>query len=150
VFRRFSTALLAGAAVLLAGCGSSTLSSGQLRRKAGHICLTAQQRSESIRAPGDPQRAVRFLRRGVAALAPQVVALHRLKPPDDLADDYAAALRATDRELAVLRSALKGLQAGNDPVVAIGTLQHDLDPAEDAAATAWHAVGVPACTKVMG
>jgi hypothetical protein len=86
----------------------------------------------------------------VAALSPQVAALHRLKPPDDLADDYTAALRATDRELAVLRSTLKGLKAGNDPVVAIKTLQHDLDPAEDAAATAWHAVGVPACTKVMG
>jgi hypothetical protein len=144
------SALVAGVALLAAGCGSSTLSAGQLRHRAGRICATAQQRSEAIPAPSHPEQGARFLARGVAALGPAVTALHALKPPDDLAGDYAAALRATDRELQALRSARRGLAAGNDPVVAIRTLQHDLDPAEDAAASAWHAVGVPACTSVMG
>jgi hypothetical protein len=148
--RRLALALLACVTLIVAGCGSSTLSSGQLRRKAGRICTTAQQHTESIPAPVDPDSGARFLKQGIDALAPQVASLHRLKPPDELAEDYAAALRATDRELTVLRSTLQGLRAGNDPVVALKTLQHDLNPAEDAAAGAWRTAGIADCTKVMG
>ena len=145
-----AAAALACSALLLGGCGSSSLSDKQLRRKAGRICMTAQRASESIAAPTDPAKGQLFLQRGIAALAPSVTALHRLKPSSDLQDGYATAVRATDRELALLRRALDGLKAGNDPVVAIKTLQDELGPAEDAAARAWHEVEVPACTSVMG
>ena len=145
-----AAAALSCSALLLGGCGSSSLSNTQLRRKAGRICATAQRSSASIAAPTDPAKGQPFLQRGIAALAPQVTALHRLKPSDELQDSYAAALRATDRELALVRSALRGLKAGNDPIVAIKTLQDKLGPAEDAAGRAWHEVDVPACVKVMG
>jgi hypothetical protein len=148
--RTCAAAALACAALLLGGCGSSSLSNTQLRRKAGRICVTAQRASESIAAPTDPANGQSFLQRGIAALAPAVTALHRLKPSSDLQGVYATALGATDRELALLRSALRGLKAGNDPVVAIKTLQNELGPAEDAAGRAWHEVDVPACTQVMG
>ncbi len=148
--RASAAAALACSALLLAGCGSSSLSGTQLRRKAGRICETAQRASEAIAAPTDPSEGQRFLRHGIAALAPQVTALHGLNPPSDLQDDYTTALRATDHELALLRSALRGLQGGNDPVVAIKTLQDALGPAEDDAARAWHELDVPACTRVMG
>jgi hypothetical protein len=142
--------MLASGAVLLAGCGSSTLSSGKLRHRAARICTSAQQRSESIPAPGEPGKATRFLRRGVAALAPEMTALHKLKPPGELAADYDSALHASDRELSMLRSTLRALHGGEDPVTAIKALQRDIDPAEEEAAGAWHAVGVAACTTVMG
>ncbi|MFZ0384377.1 MAG: hypothetical protein WAL22_01825 [Solirubrobacteraceae bacterium] len=145
-----AAAALACSALLVGGCGSSSLSNPQLRRKAARICMTAQRSSESIAAPSDPAKGEQFLQRGIAALAPQVTALHRLKPSSELQDSYAGALRATDHELALLRSALRGLKAGNDPVVAIKTLQDELGPAEDAAGNAWRQVDVPACTKVMG
>jgi hypothetical protein len=145
-----AAAALACTALLVGGCGSSSLSNTQLRRKAGRICVAAQRSSESIAAPTDPAKGQRFLQRGIAALAPEVSALHRLKPSSELQDTYAAALRASDHELALLRSALGGLKAGNDPVVAIKTLQDELGPAEDAAGRAWHEVAVPACAKVMG
>ncbi len=145
-----AAAALACSALLVGGCGSSSLSNTQLRRKAGRICVTAQRSSESIAAPTDPTKGQRFLQRGIAALAPEVSALHRLKPSSDLQGAYAAALRASDHELALLRSALRGLKAGNDPVVAIKTLQDELGPAEDAAGRAWHEVDVAACAKVMG
>jgi hypothetical protein len=148
--RGAGSALLASGALALAGCGSSTLSSGQLHHRAAKICASAQQRSESVPAPSEPGDASRFLRRGIAALAPQVTALHRLKPPSELAGDYDAALRASDRELSLLRSTLHALHAGEDPVTAIKGLQRELDRTEDAAAGAWRAVGVAACTKVMG
>jgi hypothetical protein len=142
--------LLACVALLLAGCGSSTLSAGQLHHRATRICTSAQQRSESIPAPDEPEKAAQFLRQGVAALAPPLAALHKLKAPDDLADDYDAALRASDRELSLLRSTLHALDRGEDPVMAIRALQRKLDPDEDAAAGAWRAVGVHACTTLMG
>jgi hypothetical protein len=148
--RTSAAAALACSALLLGGCGSSSLSDKQLRRKAGRICVTAQRASASIAAPTDPTKGEAFLQHGIAALAPQVAALHRLNPSSDLADVYATALRATDHELALLRSALRGLKTGNDPVVAIKTLQNELGPAEDAAGRAWHEVDVPACAKVMG
>ena len=91
---------LACCALLAAGCGSSSLSSTQLRHKAARICSTAQHSSESIAAPTEPrQQTQRFLARGVAALAPAVAALHRLDPPSELGERYAAALHASDREL---------------------------------------------------
>jgi hypothetical protein len=145
-----ATLLLACTAPLLAGCGSRTLSAGQLHHRAARICTSAQQRSESIPAPDEPEKAARFLRRGIAALAPQLTALHKLKPPDELADDYDAALRASDRELSLLRSTLHALDHGEDPVMAIRALQRKLDPDEDAAAGAWRAVGVHACTTLTG
>jgi hypothetical protein len=148
--RTAAAAALACSALLLGGCGSSSLSDKQLRRKAGRICVTAQRVSESIAAPTDPAEGQPFLQRGVAALAPSVTALHGLNPSSELHSAYETALGATDRELALLRSALRGLKAGNDPVVAIKTLQSKLGPAEDAAGRAWHEVDVPACTKVMG
>jgi hypothetical protein len=145
-----AAAALACSALLLGGCGSSSLSDKQLRRKATQICVNAQRSSESIAAPTDPAKAEEFLRLGIAALAPPVAALHKLNASSDLEDQYEAALRATDRELALLRSARRGLTTGNDPVVAIKTLQHELGPAEDAAGRAWHEVDVPACSQVMG
>jgi hypothetical protein len=148
--RTFAAATAACAALLLGGCGSSSLSNTQLRRKAGRICVTAQRASASITAPADPAKGGQFLQRGIAVLAPQVTALRQLNPSSDLEGVYATALRASDHELSLLRRALHGLQAGNDPVVAMKTLQDELGPAEDAAGRAWHEVEVPACTRVMG
>lgn len=148
--RTSAAAALACGALLLGGCGSSSLSNRQLRHKAGRICMTAQRSSQSIATPTDPAKGQAFLQRGLAALQPPVSALHRLDASSDLQDVYATALRTTDHELTLLRSALRGLKAGNDPVVAMKTLQDELGPAEDAAGRAWHAVDVPACMKVMG
>jgi hypothetical protein len=148
--RASAAAALACSALLLGGCGSNSLSDKQLRHKAGRICVTAQRASESITVPTDPAKGQLYLQRGIAALAPAVTGLHRLRPDSNLQETYTTALRATDRELALLRRALHGLKAGNDPVVAIKTLQDELGPAEDAAARAWHEVEVPACTSVMG
>ena len=143
-------AALACSALLIGGCGSSSLSNTQLRRQAGAICLTAQRASQSIAAPTDPSTGERFLQRGIAALTPQVTALARLKPSSDLQGEYTTALRATDRELTLLRLTRRGLQTGDDPVIAIKTLQDQLGPAEDAAGRAWREIDVPACTRVMG
>ncbi len=62
-----------------------------------------------------------------------------------MSGDFHAAVQATDAELTALRSTLRGLRAGNDPVVAIKTLQEQLKPAEAEAGTAWTTLQLPAC-----
>ena len=46
---------------------------------------------------------------------------------------------------AALRSAVKGLKTGGDPVVEIKSLQHRLAPLEARADDAWRSVDVDAC-----
>ncbi|MGI8715148.1 MAG: hypothetical protein ACR2NR_18590 [Solirubrobacteraceae bacterium] len=131
--------------VVIAGCGANSLSAGQLRTRATRICTLAQRRTARIATPALPSQGARFLGGGVAALAPELTALRRLRAPTDLAAHYRTALTATAQELAALRSSLKGLKAGNDPVVAIKTLQTQLTPLEARAAGAWGALDLPAC-----
>jgi hypothetical protein len=147
VSRRLSLGLLAAAllaAALLAGCGSA-LTDTQLRSRAGRICALATRRTNRIATPSMPSQEASFVRRGIAALAPEVTALRRLRAPGGMADDYRDAVAATSAELTALRSTLKGLKAGNDPVVAIKTLQQQLAPAEMKASIAWSALELPAC-----
>jgi hypothetical protein len=148
VTRRLSLRLLAAAlvaAALLAGCGSSALTDTQLRSRAGRICALAARRTDRVATPTMPSQEASFIRRGIAAMTLEVTALQRLSAPGDMADDYRDAVEATSAELTALRSTLKGLKAGNDPVVAIKTLQQQLAPAEMKASIAWSALELPAC-----
>ena len=146
--RRPSLGLLAAAllaAALLAACGSTALTDAQLRSRAGRICALATRRTDRIATPTTPTQEAEFVSRGIAAMAPEVSALRRLRAPGGMADDYRDAVEATSSELTALRSTLKGLKAGNDPVVAIKTLQQQLAPAEMKASIAWSALDLPAC-----
>jgi hypothetical protein len=143
---------LAGCALIvalgLAGCGGSpTLSSVQLHTRATRTCNLARRRTNRIATPTLPTEGARFLSRGIAALAPELTVLTLLRPPSGMASDYKRALAASHGELQVLRSALKGLEAGNDPVVAIKTLQQQLTPLESRANSAWVSLGLPACAS---
>jgi hypothetical protein len=132
----------------LAGCGgSSTLSTAQLHARATRTCNLARRRTNRIATPTLPGEGVRFLSRGIAALAPELTALNLLRPPTDMASDYKLALAASEGELRALRSALGGLKAGNDPVVAIKTLQQELSPLESRAHVAWSSLDLPACAS---
>jgi hypothetical protein len=141
-----AVAVIAAVAIAVAGCGSGSLSAAQLRSRATRACTVAAQKLNRIAAPQAPAGAEAFLRRGVSALEPELTALDRLAPASQLAPAYQRARTATHREVDALRSTIRGLKAGNDPTVAIKTLQQDLLPLERRARAAWHAVGVPACS----
>jgi hypothetical protein len=128
-----------------AGCGSSSLSSAQLRSRATQACDLTNRRLGQIPTPQVPGAGAAFLSRGVAALRPELAALERLHAGGAAADPYSRALAASDQELKALQSSLKGLKAGNDPVVAIKTLQQQLAPLEARGIAAWRALGIPAC-----
>jgi hypothetical protein len=137
-------AMLLAAAVLV-GCGSTALSDSQLRTRASRICTLATRRTDRITTPALPSQEASFIKRGIAALSPELTALQRLRAPGDMTDDYRDAVEATAAEVTALRSTLKGLKTGNDPVVAIKTLQQELAPAETKAGFAWSALELPAC-----
>ena len=140
---RLAAVLLA--ASLLAGCGSAALSDSQLRSRATRICRLATRRTDRIGTPTTPSQEAAFVNSGIAALTPELTALQRLRAPGDMAGDYRNGVEATSAEVAALRSTLKGLKAGNDPVVAIKTLQQQLKRAETKAGLAWSALELPAC-----
>jgi len=132
-------------ALIVAGCGTTSLSAQQLHSGAKRACLAATRTLNRIPTPQLPSGGATFLRRGIGALKPELAALDRLHPGGGLAGNYVRARNATRQELAALQSTLKGLKAGNDPVVAIKRLQQQLLPLEQRAAASWAAVGVPVC-----
>lgn len=133
-------------ALALTGCGgSSSISSRHLRAEAARACTTANRQLDRIPTPRVPSEGATFLRRGIAALRLEVSSLAALHPSGELEVQFARARTATAQELKALQSSLKGLRAGNDPVVAIKTLQAQLAPLEKRASLAWQALQIPAC-----
>jgi hypothetical protein len=135
------------AALSLCACGGSSLSTQQLRAQALRRCRVAARQLARIPTPISPKGEAEFLRRGVAALAPELRALRRLRPPGELEHDFANALGASARELAALALSAHRLATGGDPVVLIRTLQVQLAPLEAKANSAWATLGIPACAS---
>jgi hypothetical protein len=140
----------AGVALLLVlalgGCGSTTsLSEKQLRTRATSLCATAARRAGRIPTPDTEDQGVDFLNRGIAALKPELAGLRALKAPDDVADVYAATMKAYSKQLDELEKTVRKLHSGEDPVVAWKTLQTKLAPLEATADGAWRTLDIPAC-----
>ena len=127
----------------LAGCGGSSPTASQLRTRATQICNAAARRLNTIPTPVQPNQGEAFVTRGIGALSHELSALRAMHAPSTFHDAVAA--KAT--ELALLRSTAKGLKAGNDPVVAIKTLQTQLATVEARDDLAWEDLGIPACVN---
>jgi len=135
-------ALSVPAVLMLAGCGGG-LTAAQVRNRATQVCDRAADRSAAIRLPETPSGGPRFLAQGIGVLAPEIRALRSLGDHGPIQ----IAVSAMGAELAAMRSSLKGLHAGNDPVVAVKTLQQQLVGPEQRANTAWRTLRVPACVS---
>ena len=140
-------AILAGVAALaLAGCGGSASHSAErLRAQAGRICTKALDAGALVEPPRVPGATAAFLRRGIAALRPELAALRTLRAPSEQAGAYSSALAALARELTILTATAHDLDDGADPVTTVKTLQHRLAPVEGASDAAWRTLGVSAC-----
>jgi hypothetical protein len=133
-------------ALALAGCGGTTsLSEKQLQTRATKLCATAARRAGRITTPRDEAEGADFLSRGIAALKPELAGLRALHAPDDVADVYAATVKAFSKQLDELEKTVHKLHSGEDPVVAWKTLQTKLAPLEATEDGAWRTLGVPAC-----
>lgn len=139
------TVLLALAVASCGGGTSSTLT--QLRAHATTICSAANVRSYKVATPTWKAGAGRFLKNGIAVLAPELKGLKQLRPPSGEADVYAAAVGALSDEIDALRSAANAISRSEDPVIAYKALQRRLTPLEAQANDAWGALEIPACAS---
>jgi hypothetical protein len=132
-------------ALATAGCGSTSLSTRQLRSDASRICAFAARTAVKIVPPSSPSAGAAFLRRGAAVLGPELSQLRTLHPPNAMARDYRTALRAFSEIVAAIREGARALASGGDPVIEIKTLQQRVVGPEQRADAAWRALGIPAC-----
>ncbi|MGI8864441.1 MAG: hypothetical protein ACR2JH_08605 [Solirubrobacteraceae bacterium] len=142
--RRRRTAAVV-AALILGGCGSSPLSSSDLHDDATRVCRSVSRLANRIPTPTSPAGTEVFLRRGIAALSPELAGLRALHPPSDVADVYTASVKAFEQKLTYLKDALGELRNGEDPVIALKTLQRELTPVETQENGGWQALQIPAC-----
>ncbi len=143
--RRLAAVAVVALGILLAGCGSSPLSTSELHNDATRVCLLASRQTNRIATPTSPAGTEAFLRRGIAALAPELAGLRSLHPSSEVADVYDAAVKSLSQQLAFLRDALHDLRNGEDPVIALKTLQQELAPLVTQANGGWDALQIPAC-----
>ncbi|MGI8904203.1 MAG: hypothetical protein ACR2IP_11240 [Solirubrobacteraceae bacterium] len=143
--RQAAPALLA--ALVIGGCGSTSLSTRQFRAGASRACLAAARQAERVPTPGSPAGGAAFLKGGIAALRPELAMLRRLRAPRDLARDYGSALAAISSELDALVATARALDRGDDPVIAIKMLQQRLAPIESAQDGAMRTLEIPACVN---
>ena len=131
----------------IAGCGSTSLSTRQLRSDASRICASAARTAVKIVPPSSPSAGAAFLRRGAAVLGPELSQLRTLHPPNAMARDYRTALGDFSEIVAAIREGARALASGGDPVIEIKTLQQRLADSEQRADAAWKALGIPACVS---
>ena len=141
---RLATLAVVGGLVL-AGCGSKPLSSGELQSQATRVCTLASQQTNRIRTPASPAGTAVFLRQGIAVLTPALAQLRRLRAPSDVADVYTASVKAFAEKLGFLRAAERDIAGGQDPVAAMQTLQQQLSPIVSQENGGWQALDIPAC-----
>jgi hypothetical protein len=136
------------AALVLAGCGSSKLSSKQLRARATAACTVAARKTTHIPTPTDPAGGAAFLKRGIAVLTPAVAALKRLKPPPDVANVFENSVHGLEKQLDLVERTARYLRDAQDPVLAMKTLQQRLTPIEAGVDSGWRALEIPACINL--
>lgn len=141
-----SRAMIAGlAALALGACGSTQVSTSQLRADVTRVCARAAAQADRITPPAAPAGGAMFLRRGVRVLTPELAALRTLDVPRAASEAYRSALTAFSQELNVLEAGIRDLDRGADPVAAIKNVQRRLAPLESRQDAAWQALGLPGC-----
>jgi hypothetical protein len=145
VRRRLATGAVAAVAVIVLGCGSQPLTDSQLHSVATRLCSTATAQTDRIATPASPAETEAFLQRGIAAFTPALSGLRQLRPPSEVADVYSASVKAFGQKLSYLKDAEAALRKGEDPVIALKTLQHELTPLESQENGGWEALQLPAC-----
>jgi hypothetical protein len=135
------------ASVLLAGCGSNSLSNSQLESQVSRICTTTEVRTNRIPTPGSAGASATYLERGTTALTPELTALKAVHPPSDVADVYTATIGSFEQKIRELRGTAREIEHGADPVKALQHLQHRLGPLESQENNGWQALQLPACVS---
>lgn len=135
------------AAVFLAGCGSKSLSGGQLHAQASQLCSLASARTDRIPTPGSPAGSAAFLEQGIVVLTPELTRLRALRPPEDVANVYSATVGLFAQQLRYMKRAAHDIADGDDGVSIMKGLQLKLRPLESQENGGWQALELPECVS---
>lgn len=135
-------------ATLIGGCGaSSRLSANELMRRATRVCQEAAAQTARIPSPSGPDETALYLKRGIAVMKPELEQLRALRPPGDVADVYRVSMTTFARKLEYLNAAVHDLAGGEDPIIAMRTLEKNLAPVQSQEDGAWQALQIAACAN---
>lgn len=133
--------------LLLRGCGDDTLSAKELRSQAGEICARANAVTDRVAVPNAQSGGERFLREGLAQLAPASERLAALKPPAELRDDYEQAVTLIRQEVALIRRAAASIRSGGDVIDTFSGLQQRLSGVVNVENSTWETLDIQACVR---
>lgn len=116
-FRRSTAGLaVAGAAILIAGCGggSDTLSAEELRTQADAVCAEADRRTEAIDEPASEADLVSAYTQLLDIQNDSIAKLKELKAPSELEATWNEAIALQEEQVATVQGLVDRIQAGED------------------------------------
>jgi hypothetical protein len=147
-FRRTTAGLaVAGAAILIAGCGggSDTLSAEELRSQADAICAATDEATDAIAAPTSNEEILPFLIATRDAQTGAVADLKELEPPSELEENWDRAITLQDEQLNTINDAITRIEAGEDPEAVITELSPGLEERDTELDSLADALGLTVC-----
>lgn len=147
-FRRTTAGLaVAGAAILIAGCGggSDTLSAEELRSQADAICAATDEATDAIAAPTSNEEILPFLIATRDAQTGAVADLKELEPPSELEENWNRAITLQEEQLNTINDAITRIEAGEDPEAVITELSPGLEERDTELDSLADALGLTVC-----
>ena len=141
-------ALLAAAALVVAGVALAGTSPAQYRQQATAICKRTTAKLKTVKSPASMKGFDHFLKQALPVFQGQYGALNRLTPPASLKALHAKALTAELQQLVGIRAAIVQLDKGADPQKTYDAMNRKLSPVSDAETAAWKKLRIPACANV--
>jgi hypothetical protein len=129
--RRTSAGLaVAGAAILIAGCGggSDSLSAEELRTQADAICADADARTDAIADPTSEEELVPAYTELLSIQRDSISRLKELSPPSELESTWNEAISLQEEQVATLQGLVDRIGAGED----VQTVLEEVTPEAEA------------------
>lgn len=141
-----------GAIALVAGCGgddgSDAPGADDFRSTADAICQTSKDTIDALDRPTESSSnddVVAYLTAGLDASDEEIAKLRDLTAPDDLKDDFAAALELLDQRQDGIREMTRTIAAGGDFRDALGAADDAIDDLNERADAKARAIGLAVC-----
>lgn len=147
-FRRTTAGLaVAGAAILIAGCGggSDSLSAEELRSQADAVCAATDEATDAIAAPTSNEEILPFLIATRDAQTGSVADLKELEPPSELEENWNRAITLQEEQLNTINDAITRIEAGEDPEAVITELSPGLEERDTELDSLADALGLTVC-----
>ena len=127
------------------GCGDNRLDASDLRDKANAACNKAHVALEKVKDPKTADQVPAFINQASAATTLLLADIKKLKPPQDLQQEYSLAVAVLGDQAQAMQDASKRIKTGADPVVELRSLAQANQELVGRERIAWEGLGVSSC-----